>query len=731
MQRHMEFIPKNRNTLIQKKGLNFTGTGGKRMELGSEQKISKYINRDLSWLEFNKRVLQEGLDDSVPLLEKIKFLSIVSTNLDEFISIRAAGIMGKIRRGNNESDFTGLTPRELLHRVKDSVQQMVADQYTEHNRISRFLSEEGIEFTTYQDLDSEQKNEMQAYFYKKVFPVLTPLAVDKSRPFPLIRAKSIYTAVVLSRLEDQSSKKRFMALVEVPAILSRFVEISPESEGKKRSFILLEDLIKEHIPTLFNQYLPLSCNMFRLTRNADLNLDEEGTEDLLDEMEKVLRSRKWGAPVRLELETGFDEYALQLLKEELEIDGLIYSVNGPLDLSYYMAFSGALKGYDHLKYPDFTPAYPREFTDADDFFKVLQSRDVLVFHPYESFKVVDDFIEKSAEDPLVLAIKMTLYRVSGDSGIVHSLIRAAEAGKQVTVVLELKARFDEERNIVWAKALEKAGCHVVYGLTGLKIHAKMTLVVRKEADSLRSYVHVATGNYNGATAQIFTDIGLFTSNNKIGEDVTFLYNEITGFSTPQRFHSLAVSPTQLKDRLFSLIQQECENAALGKPAAIIAKMNSLSNKELIDRLYAASNAGVQIDLIVRGICSLRPGIPGLSEHITVRSIVDRFLEHSRVFYFESAGSPQVWISSADWMTRNLDRRIELMCPVLDEGLKSVIIRYLMLVLGDNVKASEMLPNGQYIRIRNEKSPCRSQFEAMDIITAKYHLSEEASSHNFL
>jgi polyphosphate kinase len=605
-----------------------------------------------------------------------------------------------------------------------SMQEMVADQYTEHKRISRFLSEEGIVFTSYPELKAEQKKEMQAYFYNKVFPVLTPLAVDKSRPFPLIRAKSIYIAVVLSRSEDQSNE-RHVALVEVPAILSRFVEIFPETEEKQRSFILLEDLIKEHIPALFNNYLPLSCNMFRLTRNADLALDEEGTEDLLDEMEKVLRSRKWGAPVRLELETGFDEYALQLLKEELEIDGLVYTVSGPLDLSYYMAFSSAVKGYDHLRYPEFTPAYPREFRDTDDFFKVLQTRDVLVFHPYESFKAVDDFIQKSAEDPFVLAIKMTLYRVSGESRIVHSLIRAAEAGKQVTVVVELKARFDEERNIVWAKALEKAGCQIVYGLTGLKIHAKMTLVVRKEADSLRSYVHVATGNYNGATAQIFTDVGLFTSNTKISEDVTFLYNEITGFSTPQRFNSLAVSPTQLKVRLFSLIQQECDNAALGKPATIIAKMNSLSNKELIDHLYAASQAGVQIDLIVRGICSLRPGVPELSENITVRSIVDRFLEHSRIFYFESAGSPQVWISSADWMTRNLDHRIELMCPVLDEGLKSVIIRYLMLGLRDNVKASKMLPNGDYIRISNEMSPCRSQFETMDVIMEKYRLSERS------
>ncbi|TDF93035.1 polyphosphate kinase 1 [Paenibacillus piri] len=675
-----------------------------------------YINREISWLQFNKRVLQEAQDESTPLLERTKFISIVSTNLDEFVSIRAAGIIDKIKSGHNDADFTGFTPRQLLENIITIIEQLVADQYKTNERITELLRQEGIEFAAYRDLEAGQKKEIEAYYFQKVFPVLTPLAIDKSRPFPLLRSKSVYAAVVLKQSSDVNGKELFVALVEIPPNLTRYIEVPAGMKGNKRQYILLEDVIKEYIHTLFSMYTPLSVHTFRLTRNADLEVNEETADDLLDEVEKVLRTRKWGTPIRLEVEKGFDPFIFDLLKKELELDHSIFiTIDGPVDLSYLMMFSNSMQDYAHLKYPRFEPAYPGEFKNTADFFSVLQKKDVLVFHPYESFEAVNDFIFQSATDPLVMAIKMTLYRVNGDSRIIRFLSRAAEAGKQVTVVVELKARFDEARNIEWAKELEKAGCHVVYGLAGLKIHAKMILVVRREADELRRYIHVATGNYNEISARIFTDIGLFSSNPGIGEDVSQLFNKITGFSTPSLWHFLNAAPEHLKQRLFSLFQREAENAASGKPAKIIAKMNALSNKALIDELYAASQAGVRIDLIVRGICCLRPGVSGLSGNITVRSIVDRFLEHSRIFYFENAGAPQVWISSADWMTRNMDKRIELMCPVLHEDHKSKVIQYLLLLLQDNVKARQLLPDGQYTMAHNDLPPCRSQFAAGDAI----------------
>jgi polyphosphate kinase len=684
----------------------------------------KYINREISWLHFNRRVLQEAQNDEAPLLERTKFLSIVSTNLDEFVSIRVAGIMDKIRAGNHEADYTGFTPKELLVNVVKMIEQLVTDQYQTYELIIGCLKNEGIVFTTYGELDTDQKKEMEAYYFQWIFPVLTPLAIDKSRPFPLVRSKSVYLTVVLKNTAAPSDKETLVALVEIPSNLSRFIEVPPIMGSKERHFILLEDVIKEHIQTLFTLYSAIDFHSFRLSRNADLALNEERAEDLLDEMEKVLRTRKWGNPVRLEVEKGFDPFALELIKKELEIDNqFIITTNGPVDLSFFMGFSNAISGHTHLKYPRFEPMYPREFANSDDFFSVLHERDVVVFHPYESFEAVNDFVEQSAADPDVLAIKMTLYRVNGDSRIIKSLIRAAEAGKQVTVVVELKARFDEARNIEWSKELEKSGCHVVYGLEGLKIHAKMTLVVRKEDDLLRRYIHVATGNYNEVSAQLFTDVGLFTSNPHISEDVSNLFNKITGFSTPSHWHYLDVAPTHLKHKLFNLIQRESKNASLGKTARIIAKVNALANKDIADQLYAASKAGVRIELIVRGICCLRPGVPGLSDNITVRSIVDRFLEHSRVFYFENEGSPQVWISSSDWMTRNLDQRVELMCPILNDGNKFILIQYLTLLLEDNVKARQLLPDGQYKMVINDELPYRSQFEVKDLVIEKYKITD--------
>ncbi|MEC0236411.1 polyphosphate kinase 1 [Paenibacillus kribbensis] len=684
-----------------------------------EVQAVNYINREISWLQFNRRVLEEAQDESTPLLERTKFLSIVSTNLDEFVSVRVAGLMDKIRAGNQEVDFTGFTPQQLQDKVIVMIEQLVADQYATHARILRLLKAEGLVFTDFGELNPAQKKEMESYYLEKVFPVLTPLAIDKSRPFPLIRSKSVYLAVGLKPPSDASGKEVYIALVEIPSNLPRYIKVPSLSDHDPWQFILLEDLIKQHIHTLFTTYTPVTFHTFRLTRNADLDLNEEEAEDILDEVEKVLRARKWGTPVRLEIEKGFDPFALELLEKELEIESRFLITNdGPIDLSYFMSFASSVEGYEHLKHSRFDPLCPREFTKTDDFFSVLRKRDVLLFHPYESFDVVNDFVEHAAADPSVMAIKMTLYRVNGNSRIIRSLNRAAEAGKQVTVVVELKARFDEARNIEWAKELEKAGCHVVYGLSGLKIHAKMILVVRKEADSLRRYIHVATGNYNEVSAQIFTDIGLFSSYPEIGEDVSNLFNKITGFSAPSQWHYLSVAPAHLKQRLLDCIQREVENALIGKPARIIAKMNSLSNKQLVDELYAASQAGVRIDLIVRGICCLRPGIPGLSDNITVRSIVGRFLEHSRIFYFENAGTPQLWLSSADWMTRNMDKRIELMCPLLNEEHQSLVIQYLLLLLKDNMKARQLLPDGRYVMAHNEQPPCCSQIEAKNLVIKK-------------
>jgi polyphosphate kinase len=685
----------------------------------SKEVSSNYLNRDLSWIEFNWRVLEEAQDPSTPLLERVKFLAIVSSNLDEFMSVRVAGLKDQIKAGYNKKDFTGYTPAGLIKRVMKRTSKMVAEQYKTYREISRQLVKEGIVFTDYEELNATQKKAMDAYYHDIIFPVLTPMAVDQSRPFPLVHNQSVYMAVVLTLEDDEErGEDPFFAIVQVPSNLSRYIPVPARSNSKKQEFIMLEELIEHHIQSLFSGYTPIAVHGFRLTRNADLTLNEEGAEDLLEEIEKELRRRRWGSPVRLEVQEGMHPYALSILQEEFEITEHVFEIDGPLDLSYFMKFSSSITGFENLRYPRIVPKYPVEFEDTTDLFTLLKQRDVLVYHPYESFDAVTDFIVHAAYDPQVLAIKMTLYRVSGNSPIIQALARAAESGKQITVVVELKARFDEERNIAWARKLEKSGCHVVYGLVGLKTHAKITLVVRQEQDGLRRYVHVGTGNYNDNTARLYTDVGLFTSHGIIGEDASALFNEITGYSAPHDWQAFAVAPTDLKDKLFELIEREAEHARAGRPAHIIAKMNSISNQEMVDVLYEASQAGVKIDLIVRGVCCLRPGVPGLSENISVRSIVDRFLEHSRMYYFENGGNPDVYLSSADWMTRNLTRRLELMCPVFDTGLKKMMIQILRLSLNDNVKARELMPNGMYMRINNGLTPFRSQFEAMDITSWK-------------
>ncbi|MEC0091111.1 polyphosphate kinase 1 [Paenibacillus macquariensis] len=674
---------------------------------------SVYLNRDLSWLEFNWRVLQEAQDTDNLLLERAHFLAIVSTNLEEFMSVRVAGIQDQIRAGYTKKDFTGYTPIGLYKRLLKKVSKMINEQYRTFRDISKLLSKEGIVFSTYDELNDVQQEVMDQYYQDIIFPVLTPMAVDQSRPFPLVHSQYVYLSVVLSRVGNEGEEPYF-AILQIPSNLARCIALPHRSNSKKRQFIFIEDLIKQHIHTLFSGYSPIAVHEFRITRNSDLTINEEGAEDLLEEIEKELRKRRWGSPVCLEVEKGIHPYALSQLQSEFEITDFIIEIDGPLDLSFLHSFAGSLKGFSHLSNSPIEPVYPLEFDENEDFFEVLRERDVLVYHPYESFEAVTDFIIQASEDEHVMAIKMTLYRVSGNSPLIQALATAAESGKQVTVVVELKARFDEERNIAWARKLEKSGCHVVYGLIGLKTHAKITLIVRQEDHGLQRYVHVGTGNYNDSTAKVYTDLSLFTSNHDIGIDASELFNQMTGYSNNYEWDAITVAPSNMSQSLFKLIRREAEHAAAGRPASIIAKMNSLSNQEMIDELYAASQAGVHIDLIVRGVCCLRPGVPGLSEHITVRSIVDRFLEHSRIYYFENGGTPEVWISSADWMTRNLTRRIELMCPVYDPNILNLVSKILQLTLKDNVKSRFLQSSGSYEFSDDKEAPFRSQYEAMKV-----------------
>lgn len=688
----------------------------------------KYINRDLSWLEFNRRVLEEAEDPSTPLMERLSFLSIVSSNLDEFMSVRVAGLQDQRKAGYNKTDFTGYTPQGLLKRIMKRTTRTVRQQYKVYRDLMRLLSREGIELMNVRDLTAEQKAQAKTHFQDIIYPVLTPMAVDVSRPFPLLHSKEIYLAVVLKPGVRQAGEdKTVCAIVQVPSILPRVIPVTHGKNSRRSSYLLLEDLLKENISLLFSGYTLEAVHAFRVTRNSDLSLNEEGAEDLLQEIEKELRRRKHGLPVRLEVEKGMHPHALELLREELELweEDEPLEIDGPLDLSFLSKFVLLLQNVDHLKYEKIEPVYPQEFENADDILSVLREKDVLVYHPYESFEAVNDFILESAADPDVLAIKMTLYRVSVNSVLIQALARAAESGKQVTVVVELKARFEEERNIAWARLLENSGCHVVYGLVGLKTHVKITLVVRRESGALRRYVHVGTGNYNEHTAKLYTDAGLFTSHPGIGEDASALFNEMTGYSTPHDWRSFAVAPIGLKEKLFELIDREIEHARAGRPAGITAKMNSLSSQSMIDKLYEASQAGVKIDLIVRGVCCLRPGVAGLSENIRVVSIVDRFLEHSRIVAFAGGGQEEVYISSADWMTRNLSRRVEILCPVYDADIRTSLMNLLRMKLEDEVKARRLSSMGAYIRVHNEaQDPLRSQFAAAELGRWKQSRSNE-------
>ena len=655
-----------------------------------------YVNRELSWLEFDYRILNEARDKSIPLFERLKFLSITASNLDEFFMVRVASLKDQVHAGYKKLDIAGLKPEEQLELIVEKTHDLVNLQYSTYSRsLLPALKAQGLEIIwEHEDLTEEQAAFVDRYFHENVYPVLTPMAVDSSRPFPLIRNKSLNLAALVQK--KGSKEELEFAMVQVPAVLPRIVEL-PEEDGMRR-VILLEEIIERNIRDLFLNYNIVAVHPVRIMRNADFTLDEEEAEDLLEEIQKQLKKRQWGEVIRLEVEDKVDKRLLKILKRELEVGNeAIYAISGPLDLTFLMKMYG-MKGFDELKTPSYIPQPVPEFMNDDDIFTNIRKGDILLHHPYQTFDPVVNFVRKAAKDPDVLAIKQTLYRVSGHSPIVAALAEAADNGKQVSVLVELKARFDEENNINWAKKLEKAGCHVIYGLVGLKTHCKITLVVRREEDGIRRYVHLGTGNYNDSTAKLYTDCGLMTCHPKIGEDATAVFNMLSGYSEPPTWNKLALAPLWLRSKCIKMIRRETAHAREGKPAHIMAKMNSLCDKEIIANLYEASCAGVKIELVVRGICCLKAGVPGLSENISVHSIVGNFLEHARIFYFENNGSSEVYMGSADWMPRNLDKRVEIMFPVEDPVLKEKVVHILKVQLDDNVKAHVLQPDGTYDKI---------------------------------
>lgn len=665
------------------------------MKKNSKNETSKnFFNRELSWLEFNERVLEEAYDGSNPLFERLKFLSIVSSNLDEFFMIRVASLYDQILAGFQEPDIAGLIPEEQINAISLRVHRMVQDQYSCFNRsLVQMLKREEIYFLKGNKLSPKQKEFVESYYINTVYPVLTPMVVDQSRPFPLVLNKSLNIALLL---ENKEENEPIFGTVQVPSVLERIVEVP--SENGQKCFILLEEIIKMYMYTLFSGHEVLTMSCYRVTRNADQGLDEEGAEDLLEAIEQFLKKRKWGRTIRLEIESDMEPKLLSVLQDELEApDGGVYEIKGPLDLTFLMKVSG-MPGYDDLKYPSFHPQPSPAFAGYDNIFDAISQKDILVHHPFESFDPVVELVRQAAADPRVLAIKQTLYRVSGNSPIVEALALAAENGKQVTVLVELKARFDEQNNIIWAKRLEMAGCHVIYGLVGLKTHCKVLLIVRKEEDGIKRYVHMSTGNYNDVTARFYTDLGLFTANPYFGADASALFNMLSGYSHLTKMYKMNIAPINIRNSFLNLIKQEAENARKGKRARIIAKINSLVDEGIINALYDASTAGVEIDLIIRGICCLKPGIPGFSERISVRSIVGRLLEHSRIYYFYNGGDEQYFLSSADWMSRNLDRRVELLFPVEDEDVRKRVGEVIDLCLRDTVKARILDSNGTYSRV---------------------------------
>lgn len=661
-----------------------------------------YINREESWLDFNYRVLEEAYDKTNPVMDRLKFLAITASNLDEFFMVRVAGLKDQVGVGYTKKTIDGKTPEEQLAVLNTVTHEMMKRQY---NCLSKSLipemEQEGIFFVTEKDLTEAEKTVVDNYFTEFCYPVLTPQAVDNSRPFPLIKNNRVYLVIQLSDPEEKNKKKKessYLAVLEIPSVLDRILALPRPDKTAPRRYMYLEDAIIPRVSALFSGYHVEHVSAFRITRNGDLAIDEDEAEDLLIEIEKSIQQRKWGACIRLEITREMSGKLQKTLMKALEIgEEAVYELKGHLDLTCLMKFQGRPE-FDHLRDPIYKPLPSPDFYAQENIFEVIRKKDRLLHHPYQSFDVVVDFVRTAAKDPQVLAIKQTLYRVSGDSPIIAALIEAAQNGKQVTVLVELKARFDEANNIVWAKKLERAGCHVIYGLTGLKIHCKMILVVRKEEDGIRRYVHLGTGNYNDVTAKLYTDLGMLTAKESYCTDVSTLFNVLSGFSHFRQWKKLEVAPHTLRSAFERFIDQEIENAKAGEKALIVAKMNALIDDKIIDKLYAASQAGVTIRLIVRGMCSLIPGIPGISENIEVHSIVGTFLEHSRIYYFYNQGAEDIFLSSADWMQRNLNRRIETLFPVEDETLKKELSHILDITWNDTVKSRVMQPDGTYARI---------------------------------
>ena len=721
-------------------------------------KYEYYRNRELSWLAFNERVLSEARDKNIPLLERCKFLGITASNLDEFIMVRVASLKDQISAGYEKRDIAGMNAKEQLEALVPEVHNFMEQQYQVYNRsLLPALKKAGIKvITAHEQLNDVQQKVVDQYFMESVYPVLTPMAVDPSRPFPLVRNKSLNIAALLQykkekkedKKEDKKDEKKGdksygkgsllhhaqdveFVTVQVPSVLPRVFRLP----GDGCKLILLEEIIERNIGKLFLNYDVVCAHPYRVMRNSDLAIDEEEAVDLLQTIEKQLKKRAWGEVIRLEVEASMDKRLLKYLKKEFHVrDEEIYKINGPLDITFMSKISGAAGAeFEHLKDPKHVPQPIPRFQNEDDIFTNIRKGDILMHHPYQTFDNVVDFVRQAAKDPTVLAIKQTLYRVSGNSPIIAALAKAAENGKQVTVLVELKARFDEENNIHWAKKLERAGCHVIYGLLGLKTHCKITLVVRMEEDGIRRYVHLGTGNYNDSTAKLYTDTGLMTCREKIGEDATAVFNMLSGYSEPLGWNALAVAPLWLKDKFLYLIGRERDMALQGKEARIIAKMNSLSDPVIIKALYEASAAGVKIDLVVRGICCLKTGIPGVSENITVRSIVGTFLEHSRIYYFHNNGQEELYMASADWMPRNLDRRVEIMFPVEDPALKEEVKEILRVTLQDNLKARFLQPDGTYEKMdRRGKTPfCAQDYFVKEAEERALHSEKTTDTRRFI
>jgi polyphosphate kinase len=674
-----------------------------------------YINRELSWIEFNDRVLEEALDERNPLLERLKFIAIYGTNLDEFFMIRIAGLKQQIEAEVHKRSDDGLLPEEQLAAVAARLRPSLAVMAScLDDELLPALARQGIKILEFERLESDTRVAMKQYFHERVFPVLTPLAIDAGHPFPYISTLSLSLAVEL-REARAGANVDYVARVKVPPSLPRFIPV--DAPPGQRWFVLLEDLIAHNLQSLFPGMAIVGSYAFRVTRDADLDLQEDEADDLLRAIESELRKRRFGEPVRLECESGMPAGLRAMLRDALALtDFDVYDIDGMMATSALWSLVGIDDAALHD--PPFTPSIPKRLRGATDLFAVIREGDLMLHHPYQSFDPVVQFVRQAAADPDVLAIKQTLYRTSGNSPVVGALIDAAEAGKQVATLIELKARFDEENNILWARNLERVGAHVVYGLAGLKTHAKVTLIVRNEPEGIRRYMHFGTGNYNDKTAKLYTDLSLFTCRTDLGSDVTQLFNSLTGFSKAETYERLLVAPTGLRTGFMNLIERETEHARAGRPSGITAKLNAVNDQRLAAALYRASQAGVPIELIVRGMCVLRPGLPGVSETIRVSSIVSSFLEHSRIFVFANAGEREVYIGSADWMGRNLDRRVETVVPVLDPVLQDVICDDILDVyVRDNVKARVLHADGTYeLRVPRGGEP---RIDAQQIFLSRY------------